>query len=171
MRRVWPMTSRHRDLTPKEVATRSGVAVSALHFYEREGLIVSTSTAGNQRRYSRDVLRRIAFIRVSQRVGIGPTRIREALGTLPDERVPTKADWARLSRPWRADLDARIDQLERLRDDLDGCIGCGCLSLTSCSLYNADDELAAEGPGPRRLRPRTGQLPVPELTRVTDAPA
>lgn len=145
------MASRHRDLTPKEVAERSGVAVSALHFYERESLISSTRTAGNQRRYHRDVLRRIAFIRVSQRLGIPLARIREALETLPDDRVPTKADWSRLSKRWRSDLDARIDQLERLRDDLDGCIGCGCLSLRSCSLYNPQDEMGVGGPGPRRL--------------------
>lgn len=147
------MVSKHRDLTPKEVAERSGVAVSALHFYEREGLIDSARTAGNQRRYHRDVLRRIAFIRVSQRLGIPLSRIREALATLPEDRVPTKADWTHLSRRWRADLDARIDQLQRLRNDLDGCIGCGCLSLKSCSLYNTDDELAKNGPGPQRLQP------------------
>ncbi|MET0928739.1 MAG: redox-sensitive transcriptional activator SoxR [Aeromicrobium sp.] len=145
------MTSMHPDLTPGEVAARTGAAVSALHFYEREGLIESHRTAGNQRRYHRDVLRRIAFIRVSQSLGISLARIREALATLPGDRVPTRADWAALSRTWRSDLDARIDQLQRLRDDLDGCIGCGCLSLKTCALYNTDDRLAAEGPGPRRL--------------------
>jgi MerR family redox-sensitive transcriptional activator SoxR len=144
-------TSKHPLLTPGEVSARSGVAVSALHYYEREHLIASRRTAGNQRRYERDVLRRISFIRVSQRLGIGLAAIREALRTLPDDRVPTKADWARLSQRWRADLDARIDRLQRLRDDLDGCIGCGCLSLRSCSLYNADDRLAGQGPGPHRL--------------------
>lgn len=143
--------TKHTDLTPGQVAERADVAVSALHFYEREGLIGSVRTAGNQRRYHRDVLRRIAFIRVSQRLGISLSRIREALATLPDDRVPTKADWSRLSRGWRSDLDARIDQLQRLRDDLDGCIGCGCLSLKSCALYNPSDELALKGPGPRRL--------------------
>lgn len=141
-------------LTPGEVARRAGVAVSALHFYEREGLITATRTAGNQRRYERSVLRRVAFVRVSQRVGISLTEIREVLATLPDDRVPTKADWTRLSRRWRTALDERISALERLRDDLDGCIGCGCLSLRSCTLYNPDDTLAQEGPGPRRLRPR-----------------
>jgi MerR family redox-sensitive transcriptional activator SoxR len=141
-------------LTPGEVASRTGAAVSALHFYEREGLIQSHRTAGNQRRYHRDVLRRIAFIRVSQSLGISLARIRDALATLPGDRVPTRADWAALSRTWRADLDARIDQLQRLRDDLDGCIGCGCLSLKKCQLYNSDDRLAAEGPGPRRLLSR-----------------
>lgn len=143
--------SKHQPLTPGEVAHRAGVAVSALHFYEREGLIESERTAGNQRRYHRDVLRRISFIRVSQGLGISLAAISEAMATLPDEKVPTKADWARLSQRWRADLDARIDQLQRLRDNLDGCIGCGCLSLKSCSLYNPDDRLAANGPGPRRL--------------------
>ena len=147
------MPSKHVDLTPGQVAERADVAVSALHFYEREGLITSVRTAGNQRRYRRDVLRRIAFIRVSQRLGISLARIREALATLPDDRVPTKADWARLSRGWRSDLDARIDQLQRLRDNLDDCVGCGCLSLKSCTLYNPSDELAATGPGPRRLLP------------------
>ena len=145
------MTPPPHDLTPGEVSTRSGVAVSALHFYERGGLVESHRTAGNQRRYHRDVLRRISFIRVSQGLGISLARIREALETLPDDRVPTKADWTRLSRGWRADLDERIDRLQRLRDDLDGCIGCGCLSLKSCALYNADDRLGADGPGPRRL--------------------
>lgn len=143
-------------LTPAEVSKRSGVAVSALHFYEREGLIESTRTAGNQRRYRRDVLRRIAFIRVSQRVGISLGDIADALATLPQARTPTKADWSRLSRSWRSDLDTRIEQLQRLRDDLDGCIGCGCLSLRSCTLSNPGDTLGAEGPGPRRLQVMTG---------------
>lgn len=143
--------TKHHPLTPSEVATRSGVAVSALHFYEREGLIRSDRTAGNQRRYHRDVLRRIAFIRVSQGLGISLADIADALDSLPGDRVPTKADWAKLSAHWRADLDARIDQLVRLRDDLDGCIGCGCLSLKACALYNPDDRLANQGPGPRRL--------------------
>ena len=132
-------------LTPGETAARSGARISALHFYEREGLIESTRTAGNQRRYRREVLRRVAFIRVSQRVGISLKDIREALATLPDDRVPNKADWTRLSRRWRSDLDGRIEQLERLRDDLDGCIGCGCLSLKVCTLYNPDDLLRADG--------------------------
>ncbi len=145
-------------LTPGEVARRSGVAVSALHFYEREGLIRSVRTAGNQRRYRRDVLRRIAFVRVSQSVGVSLARIRAALDALPEERVPTKADWAQLSRTWRDDLDARIEQLTRLRDDLDGCIGCGCLSLRSCTLANPDDRLGADGSGPRRLAARPDAL-------------
>ena len=143
-------TSRHL-LTPGEVATRSGVAISALHFYERNGLIESERTTGNQRRYRRDVLRRIGFIRVSQRVGIPLADIAASLATLPDGRTPTKQDWARLSRTWRRELDARIDRLESLRDDLDGCIGCGCLSLRSCTLYNPDDVLAERGTGAIRL--------------------
>ena len=142
---------RHRELTPGETAERAGVAVSALHFYERVGLITSRRTAGNQRRYHRDVLRRIAFIRVSQSLGISLAQIEDALATLPDGATPTKADWARLSARWRPELEARIEQLERLRDQLDGCIGCGCLSLKSCTLYNAEDGLGSNGPGARRL--------------------
>ncbi len=142
---------RHRELTPGETAERAGVTVSALHFYEREGLISSRRTAGNQRRYHRDVLRRVAFIRVSQSLGISLAQIQDALSTLPDDKTPTKADWARLSARWKPELDARIAQLEGLRDKLDGCIGCGCLSLKSCTLYNADDGLGGSGPGPRRL--------------------
>lgn len=138
-------------LSPGEVSSRSGVAVSALHFYERNGLITSERTSGNQRRYRRDVLRRIGFIRVSQRIGIPLADIAAALATLPEGRTPTKADWTRLSRSWRTQLDDRIARLEALRDDLDGCIGCGCLSLRSCTLYNPGDELAERGTGPVRL--------------------
>lgn len=140
-----------KELTPGQLAHRSGVAVSALHFYEREGLIASRRTSGNQRRYHRDTLRRIAFIRISQRVGMPLGAIREALETLPDGRTPTRRDWARLSMSWRSDLDARITQLQRLRDDLDGCIGCGCLSLGSCAIVNSHDRLGAAGPGARVL--------------------
>ncbi|MBB6171618.1 MerR family redox-sensitive transcriptional activator SoxR [Nocardiopsis mwathae] len=140
-----------RELTVGQVAERSGVAVSALHFYERKGLITSRRTAGNQRRYRRDTLRRVAFIRVSQRVGIPLDRIRQALAGLPEERTPTQEDWAYLSEQWRGELDARIRQLEKLRDDLTGCIGCGCLSLERCVLSNPHDECGQEGPGPRRL--------------------
>ena len=138
-------------LTPREVSERSGAAVSALHFYEEKGLISSERTAGNQRRYRRDVLRRLAFIQFSQRLGISLQEVGEALADLPADTVPTKRDWSRLSSRWRKDLDARIERLQRLRDDLDGCIGCGCLSLRSCAVYNHDDELARQGPGPRRL--------------------
>ncbi|MEZ0341938.1 redox-sensitive transcriptional activator SoxR [Mycobacterium sp. pV006] len=138
---------RPAELTPGEMSARSGVAVSALHFYERQGLITSTRTGGNQRRYTRDTLRRVAFIRMSQRLGIPLSRIREALATLPGDRVPTSKDWARLSAGWRAELDERIAHLERLRDNLSGCIGCGCLSLKVCALVNPDDVLAGQGPG------------------------
>lgn len=134
-------------LSVGELAARSGVAVSALHFYEREGLLVSGRNAGNQRRYGRDVLRRVAVIRVAQRAGIPLAEIRAALETLPDGRTPTKADWSRLSRRWRRELDARIERLTRLRDQLDGCIGCGCLSLQQCPLRNPDDAAARQGPG------------------------
>ncbi|MGH3968949.1 MAG: redox-sensitive transcriptional activator SoxR [Mycobacterium sp.] len=139
-------------LSPGELAVRAGVAVSALHFYERRGLIASRRTSGNQRRYGRDVLRRVAFIRMSQRLGIPLARVREALATLPTDRVPTSKDWARLSAGWRADLDDRILHLQRLRDNLADCIGCGCLSLRSCALSNPDDMLADQGPGPVRLQ-------------------
>ena len=141
---------RSQSLTPGACAKRAGVSVSTLHFYERQGLIDSTRTAGNQRRYSRDVLRRVAFIRVSQGVGISLCDISEALASLPSGRTPTKTDWARLSQRWRQRLDERIADLERLRDSLDGCIGCGCLSLAVCSLYNRDDELSQTGQGPVR---------------------
>jgi MerR family redox-sensitive transcriptional activator SoxR len=138
-------------LTIGELSARSGVAASALRFYEQQGLIRSTRTGGNQRRYERSELRRVSFIRIAQQVGVSLDRISRALATLPDNRTPTKADWERLSRQWRLDLDERIIMLERLRDKLTGCIGCGCLSLQSCSLYNPGDVLAAEGPGPRKL--------------------
>ncbi|CAM3654687.1 redox-sensitive transcriptional activator SoxR [Occultella aeris] len=137
-------------LTVGELSARSGVAPSALHFYERQGLISAERTAGNQRRYRRDTLRRVAFIRVSQRVGVPLARIRLALDSLPSGRTPTKADWARLSRMWRSELDERIAALEHLRDDLTGCIGCGCLSLRTCTLQNPSDTLGATGTGPRR---------------------
>jgi MerR family transcriptional regulator, redox-sensitive transcriptional activator SoxR len=141
-----------RDLlTIGELSIRSGVAPSALRFYERMGLIRATRTTGNQRRYERATLRRVAFIRVSAQVGVPLEEIRVALASLPEGRTPTKADWARLSRTWRSRLDAQIALMQRLRDDLDGCIGCGCLSLKSCSLYNRGDELAAVGSGPIRL--------------------
>ena len=140
-----------RLLTPGELAERSGVAVSALHFYEREGLLESQRTAGNQRRYQRETLRRVAFIRTSQRVGVPLAEIRNALATLPQGRTPTKKDWTRLSRHWRTDLDHRIAQLEKLRDTLTSCIGCGCLSLRSCALNNEEDHLSEEGSGARIL--------------------
>jgi MerR family transcriptional regulator, redox-sensitive transcriptional activator SoxR len=143
-------------LTISEMASRSGAAPSALRFYERLGLIRATRTSGNQRRYQRSELRRVAFIRIAQQVGVSLEEIGSALAQLPERRTPTRADWARLSRHWQAQLDERIRLLQQLRDELSGCIGCGCLSLRTCRLYNPDDELAAEGAGPRRLvRPRT----------------
>jgi len=140
-------------LTIGELSARSGVAPSALRFYEQQGLIRSTRTGGNQRRYDRTELRRVSFIRIAQQIGISLDRIRLALAELPDSRTPTKQDWEKLSRNWRAELDHRILMLQKLRDDLTGCIGCGCLSLQSCKLYNPGDKLAAEGPGARRLQP------------------
>lgn len=138
-------------LTIGEVASRAGLSTSALRYYERERLVASTRTEGNQRRYHRDVLRRIAFVRAAQRVGLSLDDIREALSSLPDGRTPTSADWARLSRSWRPLLDQRIAEMERLRDRLDACIGCGCLSLKTCTLSNPGDVAADEGPGPRWL--------------------
>lgn len=132
-----------------EVAERSGVPHSALRFYEAEGLLHAERSGGGQRRYHRDQLRRVAFIRIAQQVGLTLDEIRAALAQLPDGRTPTARDWARLSRSWRPMIDARIAELERMRDQLDSCIGCGCLSLSSCGLYNRGDEAAALGSGPR----------------------
>ncbi|WP_111413059.1 redox-sensitive transcriptional activator SoxR [Billgrantia lactosivorans] len=142
-----------RDLSVGEVAKRSGLAVSAIHFYEAKGLIKSRRNAGNQRRFSRDVLRRVAIIKVAQRTGIPLAEIRTAFADLPDFRAPTAADWKRLSTNWRHALDERIRRLTQLRDQLDHCIGCGCLSMEDCPLRNPQDELAAEGSGPRLLDP------------------
>ncbi|WP_206793581.1 redox-sensitive transcriptional activator SoxR [Amycolatopsis sp. MtRt-6] len=144
------------DLTVGELSRRSGVPASALRFYEDEGLIHSRRTAGNQRRYGRDTLRRVTFVRMSQRVGMPLAKIREVLALLPDDRTPTRADWTRISRCWQDDLNARIRQLEQLRDQLDNCIGCGCMSLARCRLANPGDRLGADGPGPRRLADHRG---------------
>ena len=141
------------ELSVGEVAERSGVAVSAVHFYESKGLIRGWRTEGNQRRFAREVLRRIAIIKVAQRTGIPLAQIREALKSLPDNRAATAEDWRRLAARWRMDLDDRIARLMRLRDQLDGCIGCGCLSMGSCPLRNPWDKLSAEGPGARLLDP------------------
>ncbi len=138
-------------LTIGDVAERAAVATSALRFYEREGLIGAARSDGGQRRYQREVLRRIAFIRAAQRVGLSLDEIKQALSTLPDGRTPTATDWKRLSRSWRPLLDQRIAELERVRDKLDSCIGCGCLTLRICHLLNPDDIAAEEGPGPRWL--------------------
>jgi len=142
-----------QELTVGQVAARSGVAVSAIHFYEAKGLIKGWRTAGNQRRYPRLVLRRVAVIKVAQRLGIPLAAIHDAFRALPKERTPTAEDWAKMSTRWRAELDDRITKLTRLRDELTGCIGCGCLSLDSCPLYNPGDKLSKQGPGPRLLDP------------------
>ncbi|MEU4273213.1 redox-sensitive transcriptional activator SoxR [Streptomyces sp. NPDC026092] len=140
-----------QELTVGELAERSGVATSALRYYERHGLIISRRTTGNQRRYSRDTLRRVAFIRASQRVGISLETIREVLGLLPDNRTPTEEDWAMVSHCWHKDLNTRIRQLEELRDELSNCIGCGCLSLKRCALANPEDVYGRNATGPARL--------------------
>lgn len=142
-----------KRLTIGELSARSGVSGSALRFYEQAGLLTAERTTGNQRRYPRATLRRLAFIRAAQRVGLSLEAIRGALDTLPADRTPTRADWTRLSRVWRDHLDARIDDLQRLRDQLDRCIGCGCLSLRSCNLSNPQDALATRGPGVTGLLP------------------
>ena len=131
-----------------KIAQRSGVRVSTLHFYEAKGLIASQRNAGNQRRYTADVLRRIAVIKAAQRLGVSLEEIGQALASLPDARAPTQADWERLSARWRGQLDARIAYLTRLRDSLTGCIGCGCLSMKTCPLYNPDDVVGESGAGP-----------------------
>ena len=136
------------ELTIGELSARSGIATSAIRYYEDRGLVASRRTPGNQRRYGRPTLRRLAFIRTAQRVGLSLEEIESALATLPSNRTPTKSDWSRLSRSWRPRLDAQIAQLERLRDALDSCIGCGCLSLKRCGLSNPGDVLAERGPGP-----------------------
>lgn len=134
-----------------QVAARTGVAVSALRYYEAEGLIRAERTAGGQRRYRREVLRRVSFVKIAQQVGLSLEDIRASLAGLPGDRTPTRADWARLSSSWRPLLDRRIATLVRLRDDLDSCIGCGCLSLKACALYNPGDAAAALGEGARYL--------------------
>ena len=139
------------ELTIGEVSARSGVAPSALRFYEAEGLIAARRTDGNQRRYDRSMLRRIAFIQAGRAAGIPLEQIHAALETLPKDRSPNTRDWQRLSRSWRADLDRRIATLQALRGRLTTCIGCGCLSLTKCALLNPDDEAAARGPGAHYL--------------------
>ena len=143
-------------LTVGELSERSGFAPSALRYYEREGLIAARRTSGGQRRYERGVLRRLAFVRAARHVGLTLDEIRDALATLPDARTPTKADWTRISRSWRSRLDDEIAALVALRDGLDSCIGCGCLSLRRCQMSNPADVAAIAGPGavylPHRLR-------------------
>ncbi|WP_214368303.1 redox-sensitive transcriptional activator SoxR [Pseudonocardia sp. H11422] len=142
-----------------EVVERSGFPHSALRYYEREGLLRATRTSGGQRRYERGVLRRLAFIRAARAIGVGLDEVREALDRLPEGRTPTKADWSRLSRAWRARLDEQIDALRALRDGLDSCIGCGCLSLARCRLWNPDDRVAEQGSGARLLPPTLRRTP------------
>jgi len=150
-----------RDLlTIGDVAHRSGFPQSALRYYEREGLLRTTRTSGGQRRYERSVLRRLAFVRAARTVGVGLDEVREGLDQLPDGRTPTRADWTRLSRSWRGRLDEQIEALTALRDGLDSCIGCGCLSLQRCRLYNPNDLVAAGGSGAQLL---------PQLLRRTPA--
>lgn len=143
-------------LTIGETAQRAGTTVPTLRYYEQRQLIESVRTSGNQRRYPRHVLRRLAFIAAAQRVGLELQEIADLLGTLPHDRAPTRADWTRLARPWRQQVQARIEGLQALQDTLDGCLGCGCLSLTRCKLYNPDDEAALEGAGSRWLRNARG---------------
>lgn len=130
------------------VAKRCGVRVSTLHFYEEKGLISSSRNAGNQRRYRADVIRRVSVIKAAQKMGISLASIKAAFANLPDQRTPTQKDWEKLSKSWRRELDERIAYLERLRDSLTGCIGCGCLSMKNCPLYNPDDKLGATASGP-----------------------
>jgi MerR family redox-sensitive transcriptional activator SoxR len=139
------------ELTVGEVAARSGVAVSAVHFYESKGLITSWRNHGNQRRYPREALRRVAIIKVAQRLGLPLTSIKSALDTLPRGRTPTAQDWKKLSVRWHTELDERITKLTRLRDQLTSCIGCGCLSMKDCPLRNPFDELGEKGPGPQLI--------------------
>jgi MerR family redox-sensitive transcriptional activator SoxR len=140
-----------RELTVGELAERSGVPASALRFYERQGLIRSRRTTGNQRRYGRDQLRRVAFIRASQTVGMPLSFIGEVLAFLPEGTAPTREFWQRASECWSREINARIEKMQRMRDRFTECIGCGCLSFEQCALVNPDDALAAQGPGPRRL--------------------
>ncbi len=150
------MLNTHDLLTIGEAAERSGFATSALRYYERAGLISASRTSGQQRRYERSVLRRLAFIRAARNIGLSLEEVRHALDQLPAGRTPTRADWSRMSRAWRGRLDEQIDALVRLRDGLDSCIGCGCLSLQRCRLSNPNDVAAGAGPGavylPRPLR-------------------
>jgi len=140
-----------RELTVGQLAARSGVAITALRFYEARGLISSQRNSGNQRRYKRDVLRRVALIKTAQKLGIPLASIQTAFETLPQDRTPGVEDWNRLSQRWKADLDERINRLTALRDQLSGCIGCGCLSMDACPLRNNGDALGEDGAGPRLL--------------------
>jgi len=146
------VTALPQQLSIGELADRADISVPTARYYESLGLISSGRTSSNQRRYNRGTLRRVAFVSAAQRIGLTLAEIAETLALLPDGRDPTRADWTRLSRPWRAQLDARISELVRLRDQLDSCIGCGCLSLRRCHLYNRGDEAAQDGSGARWQR-------------------
>lgn len=140
------------DMLPiGRIAERTGMAVSAIRYYEAEGLVHPIRTAAGQRQFRRSDIRRLSFVKIAQELGFSLSEIREEMAKLPEGRTPTKADWERISRRFRAVLDARIDRLQRTRDRLDGCIGCGCLSLKSCALYNPGDEKGARGAGPRNI--------------------
>jgi MerR family redox-sensitive transcriptional activator SoxR len=147
------------ELTVGQVAARAGVAPSAVRWYEQQGLISSTRTAGGARRFPRSVLRRLAFVRAAQNVGLSLAEIRTALDTLPEGRTPTARDWSRLSAGWRTRLEEQIEALTKLRDGLDSCIGCGCLSLDRCALSNPGDVAAASGPGARWLPAALRRVP------------
>lgn len=136
------------DWTVGKVAKRCGVRVSTLHFYEQKGLIRSTRNAGNQRRYKSDVVRRVSVVKAAQKMGLSLEDIHEAFSGLPDQRTPTLKDWEKLSKRWQKELDWRIAYLERLRDSLTECIGCGCLSMKTCPIYNEHDRLGTDGSGP-----------------------
>jgi MerR family redox-sensitive transcriptional activator SoxR len=149
-------------LTVGEVARRSGFATSALRYYEREGLIHAQRTSGGQRRYQRNVLRRLAFVRAARNIGLALDEVKVVLAELPESRTPTRADWARISKAWRMRLDGQIESLEALRDGLDSCIGCGCLSLQRCRFSNPHDVAAYAGPGAAYLpKPLRQPLPTP----------
>jgi len=139
------------ELTIGEAATRIGIATSALRFYENNGLITSRRTSGGQRRYARDVLRRVAFIRAAQSVGLKLAEIRTSLKDLPDDRAPTKAEWDAFAAQWRPRLEQQIVVLESIRDKLSACIGCGCQSLDACAVFNPGDQAASQGPGAHYL--------------------
>lgn len=146
-----PVPSPTDLLTVGEVAERTGVAVSALHFYERQGLITSTRTTGGQRRYARHVIRRVSVIQVAKRMGIPLSEVSEVFSQLPHDRMPSKTDWRRISERWQSRLEARRREIERMERELVSCIGCGCVSLRSCRVLNPDDALGSDGSGPRLL--------------------
>ncbi len=140
-----------RELSIGQLSARTGLAVSAIRYYESQGLIRAERNAGGHRRFARAMIRRLSFIRIAQQLGFPLERIRVELDKLPEERTPTKADWAGMGETFREELDARIAALTAMRDRLDGCIGCGCLSLEACALYNPQDKAATRGAGPRYL--------------------